>query len=149
MAKRIYFFSFLFFIVASVSLFANVSSEFGFNGSRSMSSTKGVEEDIELSGSLAENTLKSGFQPISIFKSNDYVRIEILESNLGNVNIKIIDEYGASVYQDNINASIQKELLINISDWKEGNYSIQSYKTENCRLEGNFNICEYAQRNIK
>jgi len=103
--------------------------------------TETEENDpIDLSGNLPNNSTRSltSLSPISIFQYQDYIEVGF-NSSLGAINVSIYDDEGNVVYQQSINASAGQQLLIDVSDFDAGTYTIEFVNSQ-ADLSGDFEI---------
>lgn len=98
-----------------------------------------AEKQIELAGSLEMIPLRSGGNPFDVTLSSYLINITYL-NDLNNITIKIFDETGAIVYQNNVNPVSGEQLLINITNWTEGYYSISFSNDTGGSITGEFEI---------
>jgi hypothetical protein len=99
------------------------------------------EETLDLQGSFAKGVMRSLFLPFQATKSSSSITVNYL-SNLSNIHVKIVDEYGQPVYDNSINPVSGEQLLINISNWNTGFYNL--YFTDNAGgcIYGEFEISD-------
>jgi hypothetical protein len=103
-------------------------------------STNDDEEAIALQGSFYNNPVKSAsMYPIEVTKSSDWVTVSYLV-NLNNINVTVTDGSGQLVYNNNVNPVSGGQLLINISNWTQGAYTITFTNAAGGYVYGMFEI---------
>ncbi len=139
MVKRFLIFSLFSSIIALGNIYG-VKTDVNYNLPNMGLLSHNMEDQIELHGSLAEFDLRSGYSPINVLKGADYIRVGVLDEDLGVISVQITDEAGNTVYYDSMDTSMQNELLIDTSGWTNGVYGINFYNANGKRLYGEFEI---------
>lgn len=93
-------------------------------------------DEINLSSNYPASITRSLIRPVQVFISYQIVEVDFI-STLGTVVISIYDETGNIVYQQLVIAAAGQRLLIDISLFDEGNYTIEIDNSQT-HLSGNF-----------
>ncbi|GHT13775.1 hypothetical protein FACS189432_02850 [Bacteroidia bacterium] len=97
------------------------------------------EEEMVLHGSFQNNPLRSLSMPFSVTKTANQIIVDYLQS-LTNITLTVLNEYGDVMYYDIVSPSINGQLVINISNWEEGSYTISFSNNSGGCIYGNFEI---------
>jgi hypothetical protein len=97
------------------------------------------EEEIPLDGDLKPKKIRSLTSPIEAYFTGQYIEINF-RANLGTIALSIYDEAGNAVYQQSLTATNGQQLLIPVSDYDSGTYTIVFVDSQNRYLSGNFEI---------
>ena len=98
-------------------------------------------KEIDLKGNLAKNTQKSLMQPIQVFITGQFLEVDFNDS-LGTIVISIYDEAESAVYQQFVNSYAGQLILIDITSFAEGEYTIEFVNLQGQYLCGSFEIQE-------
>jgi len=94
---------------------------------------------IYMKGSMNTGTpAKSGSSPLEVSQDAQQVIVYFL-SNLGSLNIVVVDQQGLPVYQKSVNATSGSALSISTRFWSRGNYTIYIGNSQGY-MEGEFLI---------
>lgn len=95
-------------------------------------------DEIDVSGSYLAGSTRSLIKPIQAFISNQSLEVDF-NSTVETIVISIYDENGNIVYQQSENATAGQKLLIDISTFDAGNYTIE-FENSQTNMSGNFEI---------
>ena len=98
-----------------------------------------TQKQIDLKGALTESTLRSFSIPVEVFQSSNSILINYLE-DLSNISIEITDGLGQLVYLNKVNTVTGDFLMIDISDWEKGSYTISFRNSSGGCISGDFDI---------
>ena len=94
---------------------------------------------IYMKGSLNTGAVaKSATSPLDVHQSDTHVGINF-HSNLGQLYVVIVNQYGYPVYQKSVNATNGSSLSISTRNWSIGSYTIYISNMQG-RMEGEFTI---------
>jgi len=94
---------------------------------------------VDMKGRLKKPGTKSDAQPVAVFQSEHNLQVFFLDA-LGNLEIEARDGENQPVYRTTVNATAGGQLNINISKWKQGEYTLTIADEEDGYLEGQFSI---------
>ncbi|GHV22774.1 hypothetical protein FACS189428_5320 [Clostridia bacterium] len=100
-----------------------------------------TEETLDLQGSFATGVMRSFFSPFQVTKSSSFITVYYL-SNLSNIQVEIVDEYGQPVYYNLVNPVSGEQLLIDISNRDTGIYTIYFTNNAGNCIYGEFEILD-------
>ena len=131
--KRFFLFSLFFCCLLSTSVFTLV-------GETIANKSYDTEREIDLSGNLApvKQRSLSLVQPIQAFIISQSIKADF-NTSLGAIDVSIYDETGNVVYQQTVNASAGQQLLIDVSNFAAGEYTI-AFVNAQMNLSGIFEI---------
>ena len=131
-----------------ISLFGIFVSEL-FNPSVLMASETAVsqetisrnEETVYLHGLFAIGKMRSYSCPFEVTKTSSFITIHYLDS-LSRIYVEIVDDFGKEVYFNIVEPVANTELLIDISSWDVGLYTLSfTDQSGNC-IYGLFKISD-------
>jgi len=95
-------------------------------------------DEVDLAGNYQTGIERSLMVPIQVFINEQTLEVDF-NSTVGTVVVSIYDEMGNVVYQQSVNGTAGEQLLIDVSSFDAGNYTIeiQNSKTD---LSGSFEI---------
>jgi len=96
---------------------------------------------IALKGKLAGNGLMRNIPPIEAYQ-NAFEVLLVFNSNLGSLNVEVVDDLGFTVFQTTVNATAGSNLTIYTNALEGGEYSIHICNGSNECAEGSFVIEE-------
>jgi len=130
--KRFFLFSLFFCCLLSTSVFTLV-------GETIANKSYDTEREIDLSGDLASDRLRSLIKPVQAFITNQSSIEVYFNATLGAIDVSIYDDAGNVVYQQSVNATAGQQLLIDISNFDAGEYTI-AFVNAQMNLSGMFEI---------
>ena len=101
--------------------------------------TNNTAKEILLKGSLYVGQLRSLNQEISVSLDEGFISIYYWV-NYVHITIQITDETGQPVYYNVVDPVAGDSLMIDISDWKEGNYTISFSNSSGGCIIGEFEL---------
>ena len=94
---------------------------------------------ITMQGNLvAGGSAKSTTSPLEVYQDDTHIGINF-HSNLGNLYVVIVNQYGYPVYQKQVNATNGSNLTISTSSFSSGSYTIYIGNSQGY-MEGEFEI---------
>jgi len=115
-----------------------VNSTHASNASEAITDT---QKAINLKGQLTQPILRSFTIPFEAFINSNSIYINYLE-DLSNITIEITHENGQLVYYTIINPVNGEYMIIDTSDWDEGNYHISFNNDSGGCISGDFEISQ-------
>jgi len=100
---------------------------------------KNAAKEINLSGNLSTVKQRSLVQPIQAFITEQFIEIDF-NASLGTIVLSMYDETGSAVYQQSVNTYAGQQLLIDITSFDAGQYSIEFINSQNEYFSGDFEI---------
>jgi hypothetical protein len=140
MKKNFFLFVLLFSVMTTCSLRSYAHTISTSQGTY-FQSEYSQEEEVLLQGSLLTGVLRSSFIPFEVTKNAYQITVAYLV-NLNDISVDILDESGQLVYSDNVNPVAGGQLLINIANWVNGNYTIFFTNSSGKNLYGTFVIAD-------
>jgi len=95
-------------------------------------------DDVFLTGESPANVTRSLIEPIQASINDQTLEVDF-NSTVGTVVISIYDEMGNVVYQQSVNGTAGEQLLIDVSSFDAGNYTIEIQNSQT-DLSGSFEI---------
>jgi len=95
-------------------------------------------DEIDLNGDSASKSTRSLIAPIQAFITDQTIELDF-NSTVGTVVVSIYDETGNAVYQQSVIGIAGQQLLIDVSSFDAGNYTIEIQNSQT-NLSGNFEI---------
>jgi hypothetical protein len=98
------------------------------------------EEVLELHGTLAVGVLRSLVPPVEVSKSSSCITIHYLITMSSPLYLTILDATEASVYTNVLDPVAGEQLVIDISDWSSGDYTLYITNNTGGCLYGDFEL---------
>jgi len=95
-------------------------------------------DEVGLSGNYPTDNSRSLIRPIQAFINDQTIEVDF-NSTVGTVVVSIYDETGNAVYQESVNGAAGQQLLIDVSSFAAGNYTIEIQNSQT-DLTGSFEI---------
>ena len=122
------------FLLLLMGCFWTTAMSFGY------SSTSAKSDKIDLKGNLKQQETRSLTEsPIEAYLVGNRIEV-IFQANLGTIAVSIEDEAGILVYRQSFTVTDGLQIVIPISDWTSGFYTIEFVNPEGQYLEGSFEI---------
>ncbi len=99
----------------------------------------GSKEKVRLKGSLGTISVKSlpATEPVEVYYSDTAVEV-MFNKSLGNLTITVTGKWGLTVYSNTVNATAGGSLMIPITNWNAGTYTVRITNGQGGCLEGSF-----------
>lgn len=100
------------------------------------------EEVLELHGTLAVGVLRSLIPPVEVSKSSSCITIHYLITMSSSLYLTILDATQQSVYADVLDPVAGEQLVIDISAWLPGDYTLYITNNSGGCLYGSFELID-------
>ena len=94
---------------------------------------------VELQGMLRTAQTKSASAPLEVVQQENQIVVNFF-TNLGVLDVSIVNSKGQVVYNRGVNTSVQSCLMIPTINWREGNYQIIISDMFGGELRGNLSV---------